>query len=291
MYVLAQFSEKSSFEWVARLRAKLDKDELKHADYLHAGLLYSSDAGLWKLIDTGVSEATVFIVDPHTYVMHLLPELINSGAEYGIDFTWKDVLRHAAETMISETPAYELTNSRESMELARLVSSGNPLHGLMVPNCLPLPSEVLKRLGGGVREALRFSARAYAVFDLDMEFSDTPFDTEGYWFRSSPFMTRGKLDMVLRSTLSTRRIFDKEDSRSVRIIAETADTLAKYSYQPNFETLYIKEEDSRNADALQAADIAAGIARTLIDTQGLRALVNKFRRVFVNGINLHSVWR
>jgi len=161
----------------------------------------------------------------------------------------------------------------------------------MVPNCLPLPSEVLKRLGGGVREALRFSARAYAVFDLDMEFSDTPFDTEGYWFRSSPFMTRGKLDMVLRSTLSTRRIFDKEDSRSVRIIAETADTLAKYSYQPNFETLYIKEEDSRNADALQAADIAAGIARTLIDTQGLRALVNKFRRVFVNGINLHSVWR
>jgi hypothetical protein len=76
---------------------------------------------------------------------------------------------------------------------------------LMVPRYLPLPSDVLKRLGGGVREALRFSARAYAVFDFDREYSDIDlrFDigNDGFW--SSPFMTRRKFESVVRSTLST----------------------------------------------------------------------------------------
>ena len=64
-----------------------------------------------------------------------------------------------------------------------------------------------------------------------------------------------------------------------------------YSPLPSFQTLYIREEDSRKAAGLQAADIAAGIARTVIDTQGLRGLANKFPRVRVNGIDLEQVLR
>jgi hypothetical protein len=47
-----------------------------------AAALYGSDSEIWKVIDSGVYEASIFIVDPHTYVMHLLPELLNSGAGY-----------------------------------------------------------------------------------------------------------------------------------------------------------------------------------------------------------------
>jgi hypothetical protein len=95
------------------------------------------------------------------------------------------------------------------------------------------------------------------------------------------FDLTNRFDTVVRSTLSTRRIFDVGDSKSVQIIAETANTLAMYSPQPSFQTLYIREEDSRKADGLQAADIAAGIARTVIDTQGLRGLANRFPKVRV----------
>jgi hypothetical protein len=290
MYVLAQFSERTSFDWLARLRAQLGKDELKHADYLHAGLLYAAETDLWRVVDAGVQQASIFIVDPHTYVMQLIPELLNSGAEYGVDFTWTDILQLAAEKMIAETPAYELTNSSVSMELVRLTSTRNPLGGLLAPNCLPLPADVLKRIGGRIRDALRFAARSYAVFEF--AYRDEEFDAEDCSFvHPRRFDLGNRFDTVVRSTLSTRRIFDVEDSKSVQVIAETANTLAMYSPRPSFQTLYIQEEDSRKADGLQAADIAAGIARIVIDTHGLRGLANRFPKVRVNGVDLQQILR
>jgi len=290
MYVLAQFSERTSFDWLARLRAQLGKDELKHADYLHAGLLYAAETDLWRVVDAGVQQASIFIVDPHTYVMQLIPELLNSGAEYGVDFTWTDILQLAAEKMIAETPAYELTNSSVSMELVRLTSTRSPLGGLLAPNCLPLPADVLKRIGGRIRDALRFAARSYAVFEF--AYRDEEFDAEDYSFvHPRRFDLGNRFDTVVRSTLSTRRIFDVEDSKSVQVIAETANTLAMYSPRPSFQTLYIQEEDSRKADGLQAADIAAGIARIVIDTHGLRGLANRFPKVRVNGVDLQQILR
>jgi hypothetical protein len=290
MYVLAQFSERTSFDWLTRLRAQLGKDELKHADYLHAGLLYAAESDLWRVVDAGVQQASIFIVDPHTYVMQLIPELVNSGAEYGVDFTWRDILHLAAEKMIAETPAYELTNSSVSMELVRLTSARNPLCGLLAPKYLPLPSDVLKRIGGRIRDALRFAARSYAVFEF--AYVDEEFEAEDFSFVSTRrFDLSNRIETVVRSTLSTRRIFDVEDSKSVQVIAETANTLAMYSPQPSFQTLYIREEDSRKADGLQAADIAAGIARTVIDSQGLRGLVNRFPKVRVNGVDLQHILR
>lgn len=289
MYVLAQFSERTSFDWLTRLRAQLGKDELKHEDYLHAGLLYAAESDLWRVVDAGVQQASIFVIDPHTYVMQLIPELVNNGAEFGVDYTWKDILHLAAEKMIAETPAYELTNSRVSMELARLTSAGNPLCGLLAPNSLPLPSDVLKRIGGRVRDALRFAARSYAVFEFAYA---EEFEAEEYSFvSSSRFDLNSRFDNVVRSTLSTRRIFDVEDSKSVQVIAETANTLAMYSPEQSFHTLYIREEDSRKADGLQAADIAAGIARTVIDTRGLRGLANRFPKVRVNGVELQQILR
>jgi hypothetical protein len=263
---------------------------LKHADYLHAGLLYASEGDLWRVVDAGVQQASIFIVDPHTYVMRLIPELLNSGAEYGVDFTWRDILHLAAEKMIAETPAYELTNSSVSMELARLTSGRGALVGLLAPNSLPMPSDVLERIGGRIRDALRFAARSYAVFEF--AYVDEDFETEDYsYVASHRFALSNRFETVVRSTLSTRRIFDVEDSKSVQVIAETANTLAMYSPVPSFQTLYIREEDSRKADGLQAADIAAGIARTVIDTQGLRGLATRFPKVRVNGVDLQQILR
>ena len=91
--------------------------------------------------------------------------------------------------------------------------------------------------------------------------------------------------------LSTKRVFDIEDTRTLEALRETAEGV-QISFTPlRFARTSFIEQDSRSADALQAADVAAGVARETIDREGLRALANKFRRVFINGINLHDALR
>lgn len=68
MYVLARFTETLSFDWVHRLRSKLVKDELKHEDYRLAVRFRSIDKELEQMTETGISNATVFLVDPNIYV-------------------------------------------------------------------------------------------------------------------------------------------------------------------------------------------------------------------------------
>jgi hypothetical protein len=288
MYVLAQFSDETSFEWLRRLRATLGKDELKHDDYIHAGLLYAGDTELWKRVDQGIFEATIYIADSHSYVVHLIPELLNSGAEFGIDFSWHDILEMASEQMIAETPAYQLTNHHVALEFADLAKGSNLLGGVLEAKHLPLPREVLQRIGGSLRHALRYAARANAVFDFRFDASD---DTDGdYFWGDHPLMTAKKLEISVRTTLSTRRIFDVEDSRSVQVLTETVDALVQFSHSEQ-TILHIGEQDSRTADALQAADIAAGVARTAIDSGGVRSLMGKFRKVKLNGVSLDRLLR
>jgi hypothetical protein len=293
MYVLAQFPDDAPLEWVARLRAAIGKDEIKHVDYVNAQLAYYNNRELWRAVDLGISKASIFIVDPHTYVVNLVPELLKSGMEFGVDFDWNDILEQAAVAMIAETPAYEISSSRMSMELSQLGSAFTDFYSQTVVNSLPLPAAVLARLGGTIRHATRFVARAHAVFEFALDGAElqTAFATEAVSVEARPRLTTRKFDMVMNSTLSTHRVFDREDNRSIQILTETAETLSAYSIVPQSETLYLREEDSRNVDALQAADITAGIARTLIDKDGLRALANRFRKVRVNGVDLDSALR
>ena len=75
------------------------------------------------------------------------------------------------------------------------------------------------------------------------------------------------------------------------MLKQTADGIQISYLPPGSSRISIQEQDSRSADALQAADVGAGAAREIINRQGLRALANTFRTVFVNGMSLHDLLR
>jgi hypothetical protein len=123
MYILAQFSERTSFDWVQKLRAKTGKDEIKHADFVWAKKAWRGEKELWRSLDRGVEAATIYVVDPTTYVQSVMSELLDSGAEFGYDFDGRTALDIAAEQIIRDTPGYQLRNTRAALEVASLTSS------------------------------------------------------------------------------------------------------------------------------------------------------------------------
>jgi hypothetical protein len=284
MYVLAQFPDTLNFSWVRALRSKLVKDEVKHQDFKAASLAFPGDRRLWTDVEKGLSEATIFVVDANYYARTVAAELLASGAELGVDFTWGDVLFFAAEQLIAETPAYELCNPAASVDLAGissaawLLSSGGRQPGL------PLPREVLNRLGGQIRHALLYAARSQAVFDTDdTESSDYP--------AYLPQCYRQLLaESKLHSTLTTPRVFDAGEPKGLDVLKQVAKEMAN-AYPGSAGSISITERDSRTADGLQAADIAAGRARDLIDSKGVRILGDHFRKVMLNGRNLSELLR
>jgi hypothetical protein len=292
MYILAQFSERTSFDWVQKVRAKTSKDEIKHADVAWVKAASHGDKELWRSVDLGIEAATIYVVDPSIYLQHVISELLANGAEYGYDFDARTALEMTAEQIVHDTPGYQLTNTRAALELASLTS---PL-GMMPPGLqpvicqpdLPIPREVLTKLGGGVRNAIRFAARAQSLFDAEMP---DMLDLEAFPAFYAPGLRARLTEWRMRTAMSTPRIFDAEDSNSVEVLNETADWMSSAITGPSPLRPLVREADSARTDAIQAADIAAGAARDIIDRNGIRALAGKFRRIFVNGVDLHKVLR
>ena len=156
---------------------------------------------------------------------------------------------------------------------------------------LPIPRDLLAKLGGGLRNAVRFAARAYSFFDGDVP-EEIDFDDFAATVRYDLRGAGGRLaDRRIRTALSTPRVFDTEDEKSIGILNETADRMSSTINGVPAVRPLIREAPSTGTDAIQAADIAAGVARESIDRNGVRALASKFRRVFVNGIDLHKLMR
>jgi hypothetical protein len=135
-----------------------------------------------------------------------------------------------------------------------------------------------------LRDAELFTARAYSVLEFESKI-----DSYGGSYTNS-FRPLALGHGSLHRALTVPRVFDKDHAASVRVLNERISALQGIGLQPEMKReQLIREEDSRAIDALQAADIAAGFARDLRDRKGLRALAAQFRRVLLNGIDLHRL--
>ena len=135
-----------------------------------------------------------------------------------------------------------------------------------------------------------FAARAHSLFDGESWGDIGPFDYDDF-ADYAPGLRARVAEMRMRAALSTPRVFDTEDGASVEVLNQTVDTMrVNVTREPVFSPL-LREEASTGTDAIQAADVAAGTARDIIDRNGVRALADRFRRVFVNGIDLQKLLR
>jgi hypothetical protein len=294
-YILAQLRSDSNLSWVGRARAALIVDELKWKVLEAKRPILKQSPDLWSEIVEGVKQATVVVIDPRPVAKAVEQRLLGDGAEAGHDFDDDDIIKGCASAIVDDTPVAYLPN-----ELARM-------HGCYPQKLLAsfddfTPLAIQKKIGPGLRDAKVFAARAHATFDIPSNCAPSTRDV----FRSPA------APLVVAELLSVTRVFDEEHPESVAFLNEATDVIAKSLEQrlptfgarlsdpvaeiannfgqslPTYRTILpgplVQEYSSDAIDHVQAADVAAGWARELLELGDMRALARTFSRVLLNGV-------
>jgi hypothetical protein len=279
-YVLAQFRSDAQLTWVAELRRSLSTDELKWPQFKLNRPKLRELSQLWNRIEAGVGQGTIIVMDPHPVDRDVRELLRKREAEPGYKGMFQEQM---ASAFVAGTPIAHLP-----YELDRAIpwSRYDPLASLERFT----PQRILQQLAGPsqraiVRKSMVFAARAHALFDVVLKDSGAA---------STRDLFRSPLsEVLLLELLGTQRFFDREQPASVDLLNSAAEEIATnlrermpmigdtadFSSEP-----LVREVDSRAVDELQAADIAAGWARELLDLDPtVRGLAERFERVLWNG--------
>jgi hypothetical protein len=276
-YVLAQPRSDANLEWVPRLRAKLVKDELKYSDFRAVRPRLRDDRELWLQIERGVAQASIIVIDP-VPVEEEIREMVEAelGSKAAALLDERVITDACATAIVATTPiAYLPQNLMRAVPWGAYDVIGN-LEAYT-------PQQIRARIGGGLRQAQVFAARAHAVFDLTS--GDKIVATDGV-FRSP------LAPVMLAELVSTMRAYDEESPATLSVLNDAANEIAtavEYRF-PDWsgkgEMPLIREVSSRAIDELQAADIAAGWARDALEVGDVRSLGAQFERVWANGIRV-----
>jgi hypothetical protein len=301
-YVLAQFRSDANLTWVGETRSALNVDELKWKAIKGERPRLKSNEDFWSAIRAGVREATIIVVDPKPLQTKVRLGFLADGAAEGHDFDLSDIIDGCATAMVADTPIACLPS-----ELARVFGRyPMKLYGAFDDFT---PDALRKRVGPGLRDARVLAARAHATFDL-------PGVNDG---STRDLFRLPTARAAMKQLLSTSRHFDEEHAKSAAVLNEASDIIAE-SLEDAYNGTYcladgsvvgygavttsgtvtaawsvgtspislakkplVTECGSTSIDHLQAADIAAGWAREMLETGDTRALARFFRRVLVNG--------
>lgn len=272
-YVLAQVRSDAHLEWVQRVRSLLVKAELKFDDIRQNKPRLRKDPALWAQIENGVGQATIIVVDPGEYEPLVRETLQDIDIEKAGNES-KAIVDACVSEVISGTPiAY----------LPQAIYRAVPWVDEKLVTTLErfTPAGILDALGGKLQHALIFAARAHAVFDVPS--LDSAVRT------TDAFLSPRAARVVLPEVLATLRSFDVENKNTADLLNSAVDAIAgameqafEGADQISDEPLVI-ETDSRGHDELQAADIAAGWARDMLELGDARTLGTRFERVWLNG--------
>jgi len=272
-YVLAQFRDDANLDWVRDLRGVLVKQELKYQDVVEARTKLKQNRRLWARVEGGVGQASIIVIDPQPLETAIREMATAEGMVEGHDFDERRVIDECATAVVAGTPLAYLPHN-----LVRLV----PWELCPVGDLNTFTPEALrKQIGGGLAEAKIFAARAHAIFDLTQADSTITSTTAVF---QSPLAR-----VMLAELLATPRIYDRESPGTLPVLNEAALAIASAIEDGFPESLtrkaspLVAEIDSRGIDQIQAADIAAGWTREILDAADPRALGSRFERVWVNG--------
>lgn len=103
-YVLGQFRSNADLDWVQRLRAALSSDELKYAHFREVRHRLHAQKQLWKLIESGVGQATIVVVDPEPVEMQVREYVKSEKITPEDGATEKAIIENCATAIIGKTP-------------------------------------------------------------------------------------------------------------------------------------------------------------------------------------------
>jgi hypothetical protein len=205
-----------------------------------------------------------------------LGDLIDQGAEAGHDYDLTMLNNLTAQKMIADSPVGRLTHLEDDLQTSPF------RYYAKQPSSKP--SDIQARAGGKLKDAVVLAARAHSMLSPS-ETMEVVLAFGGGMY--GPPNMAGALEIVK----SMGRAFDVEHEKSVPILNELVDKVARAAHLPTFvvsrgREQAVSEEASHLTDHMQAADLAAGwAADLLLATNGnYRALAKQFRWVGVNGI-------
>jgi len=275
-YVLAQFRSDAELDWVKELRGRLVKDELKYADFKAARPRFRQDRSLWARVQRGVGQASIVIIDPAPVEADIRQAVeAEVGRREPAAVREKAITEACATAIVATTPIAYLP-----LNLARAIPWG--AYDLLASLDAYTPQQIRSRIGGGLKQAQIFAARAHAVFDLTSA-SDTIVVTDAV-FRSP------LAPVMLAELVSTVRAYDEESPATLDVLNEAANEIALALEQgfPGWveagPSPLIREVSSRAIDEIQAADIAAGWVRDALEVGDIPSLGAQFERVWANGV-------
>ncbi len=271
-YVLAQVRDTTSADCVLEVRSRLKLPELNWEAFRTHRPQLRADASLWSRIEDSLGQATLIIEDrdleSHISFLELADE---RGNGFGYDWGDKDILERRSRAIIARSPVAYLRDS-----LARALPDAPIRIGSLDEFT---PETIRQKIGPGIRQAAVFAARAHAVFDVDgLRLDRTTRTTQDAF--TSPYAP-----LVLTEVLASRRTFDTEDPKTIEVLNSASEAIAEAlgpTIQASAERL-VQEWSSRELDQLQAADVAPGWARELIDLGVRGGMASRFECVWVNG--------
>lgn len=272
-YILAQLRSDAALEWVGRLRAAMVVEEVKYGNFIKVRPRLRANRDLWSRIEKGISQATVIVIDPRPVEESIRSLLTAKGAEEGRDFNQKELTNQCATAIIGGTPVAYLP-----AEMARVIP-WNSYEQLTTLDQFT-PKAIRGKIGDGLATASIFAARAYATFDVKLS-GDSLQSMSDTW--RSPLA-----ELILSEVLATERVFDTEHPRTAEVLNEITTEISnrlsnEWPLITKPKVPLIREVDSRAIDHLQAADMAAGWAREMLETADVTALGKRFERVWING--------
>jgi hypothetical protein len=200
-YILAQFRSDADLEWVRRTRSKLVKSELKFGDIKENRPSLKKDQHLWAQIEKGVGQGTIIVIDPGEYEPLAKDTLVKADIERsGSEI--RAILDACTSEVLAGTPIAYLPSELHralNWETTEITSLDRFQ-----------PERLAAALGGSLRHAVIFAARAHAIFDVSL--LDTATRTSDAL--RSPRLAR----VILPELLSTARIFDTEHPVSVAML-------------------------------------------------------------------------
>ena len=278
-YVIAQFRSDASLGWVHDLRSFLNKPELKYKWFLPERHRVMAKAELWKKVESGVFQAEITIVDPRVYRTFSILEWLDKQAEPGIDFDERTINEETGLLVIECSPLRIAQDFGGDWHFARF----NLLTDEITDVGDFRAATVKQRAGGKLKDAVVVAARAHAMI--------SPSDQKEIVARCT-LSSASDFESAVASIKKMSRIFDVEHAKSVPILNEFSARVAHAAGVMGASIFHrgaidpVAEADSRDAEHLQAADVAAGWAVDLLTlTNGdYRSLAQKFAWVGVNGV-------
>jgi len=297
--ILAHVPSDNDLAWFFELikRRQNKNGELKANEALR--ILNNLDIRQRSKIWQSLQNVIIIINDPKQYLSNLGIRILN-----GVIFQFEYQKKH-----IKITPQNESYNSFLKLlqdTLSRIILLDSPASDIYysmseISYCIDIypifdeddfyPYLILEKMDKEdprkrIINVKKLSARLHSAF-FELKDPQTQEETlkkvlpeERRYFNPSYYYSE-----LLYQSISPARFFDEGDRLSIKIIKELQEKINQGLQQFNKYTLpspKIIELDSKKDIRIQAADVAAGIARDVYECHGIKGLRDKFNYVFVN---------